>query len=541
MNQNTQIIKIMKHDLIKTTEVLIAGAGPVGLMMASMLSFYNIRCRIIDRKSAPCGYSGAMVIHARTLEIFSQMGLADLVQQQGTRIQALSVFIEGEKKSSFASGAVGDKISPYTSMLLLEQKKTEKLLIDFLSGKGIMVEWETELVDIVQTATHVEAIVLAPGGTRGSITASWLVGADGGQSTVRTLLGIPFPGKTHRLNLSIMEVDASIDLKENEAGFSFSKRATTGFFPLPDGNWRIDAALNRFHSKKRLIEFKDVQQYFGYDTGIKTVVRHPQFFSIFHSHGRVAQVYSLGRCFLAGDASHLFTPVGAQGMNTGLQDAHNLAWKLAMVAGGKVLPEILFTYEDERKPVARSVADASDRFFKLAASPGFFYKSIRRFLLPSFMKLFFKMMEKRKVNEYVFKKISGTGISYGTNLLNVDLPGEKNRPGPTPGDRLPYMKYWNKKEEVHIQDLVDPAAFLLLVFPGHGDAKDVLKLADKFKTVLKVQLIRLSDETKDLYIRLGIKSTGWILVRPDQYIACRSDEVGSEVLALYLKGIFITT
>jgi 2-polyprenyl-6-methoxyphenol hydroxylase-like FAD-dependent oxidoreductase len=532
---------MMKHDLNKTTEVLIVGAGPVGLMMACQLSLFNIRCRIIDRKKAPFGYSGAMVIHARTLEVFRQMGLADRVQQEGTRVQSLSVFIDGIKKASLPVGSIGWKLSTYTSMLLLEQKKTEKLLIDFLSGKGIMVEWETELVDLVQTADHVEAIVHAPGGTRGSITASWMVGADGGQSTVRNILGIQFPGKTHRLNLSIMEVDAALDLKESEAGFSFSKRATTGFFPLPGGNWRIDAALNRFHRKKRLIDFKDVQQYFGYDTGIKTILRHPQFFSVFRSHGRVAQFYISGRCFLAGDAAHLFTPVGAQGMNTGLQDAHNLAWKLAMVAGGKAVPEILFTYEDERKPVARSVAHASDRFFKLAASSGFFYKMIRRILLPPFMKIFFKTMEKQKVNEFVFKKISGTGISYRTNLLNVDFPGEKNRPGPNSGERLPYIRFWDKKEEVHIQNLVDPAAFLLLVFPGHGDAKELLKLAGKYKTVLKVQVIRLSDETKDFYIRLGIKSTGWILVRPDQYIACRSDEVSPEILAIYLKGIFINT
>ncbi len=531
----------MKHDVVKTTEVLIVGAGPVGLMLACLLSFYKIPCRIIDKKKAPCGYSGAMVIHARTLEVFRQMGIADLVQQQGTRVQALSVFIEGQKKTSFHAGSTGEKISPYTSMLLLEQKKTEKLLLDFLSGKGIMVEWETELVDSVQTADHVEAVVLDPGGTRDSITSSWLAGTDGGQSTVRTLLGIPFPGKTHRLNLSIMEVDAGIDLKENEAGFSFSKRATTGFFPLPDGKWRIDAALNRFHGRKKFVTFKDVQQYFGYDTGIKTVVRHPKFFSVFRSHGRVASLYTSGRCFLAGDAAHLFTPVGAQGMNTGLQDAHNLAWKLAMVAGGKVVPDILFTYKDERKPVAQKVSHDSDRFLKLAASPGFFYKLIRRFLLPPFMKMFFKMMEKRKVNEFVFNKISGTGISYKSNLLNVDFSGEKFHPGPNSGDRLPYLRYWNKKQEVHIQDMVDPAAFLLLVFPGHGDAEDLLKLTGKYSTVLKAQLIRLSDETKDLYISLGIKSTGWILVRPDQYVACRSDGTGSEELALYLKNIFITT
>jgi 2-polyprenyl-6-methoxyphenol hydroxylase-like FAD-dependent oxidoreductase len=531
----------MKHDLNKTTEVLIVGAGPVGLMMACQLSLFNIRCRIIDRKKAPFGYSGAMVIHARTLEVFRQMGLADLVQQQGTRVQALSVFIDGVKKARLPVGSIGMNLSLYTSILLLEQKKTEQLLIDFLMKKSIRVEWETELVDLIQTEEHVEAIVHAPDGTRNSITAFWLVGADGGQSTVRTLTGIPFPGKTHRLNLSIMEVDASIDLKENEAGFSFSKRATTGFFPLPLGNWRIDIALNRFHRKKNLIGFKDVQQYFEYDTGIKTILRHPQFFSVFRSHGRVAQFYSTGRCFLAGDAAHLFTPVGAQGMNTGLQDAHNLAWKLAMVAGGKAVPGILYTYENERKPVAQNVANESDRFFKLAASSGFFYKMIRRYLLPPFMKLFFKMMEKRKVNEFVFKKISGIGYSYQTNFVDLDLAGDKHLPGPNPGKRMPYMSYRDNKKEVQIQDLIDPTAFLILVLPGHGDAKELLKLAGKYKTALKVQVIRLSDDTKDLYIQLGIKSTGWILVRPDQYIVCRSDELGPEILAMYLKGIFITT
>jgi len=531
----------MKHDINKTTEVLIVGAGPVGLMMACQLSLFNVRCRIIDRKKAPFGYSGAMVIHARTLEVFRQLGISDLVLQQGTRVQTLSVFIEGTKKVSIPVGSIGEKVSPYTSMLLLEQKMTEQLLIDYLSKKSIRVEWETELVDLVQTEEHVEAIVHAPDGTGGSITTSWLIGADGGQSTVRALLGIPFTGKTHRLVLSIMEVNASLDLRENEAGFSFSKRATAGFFPLPDGNWRIDAALNRFHRKKKLVGFKDVQQYFGYDTGIKTILRHPQFFSVFRSHGRVAQFYSSGRCFLAGDAAHLFTPVGAQGMNTGLQDAHNLAWKLAMVAGDKAVPEILYTYENERKSVAESVAHASDTFFKLAASSGFFYKLIRRYLLPPFMKIFAKLMSKQKVNEFVFKKISGTGISYKTNLLNLELPGDKHRPGPKPGERMPYISFRDNKKVVQIHDLIDPTVFLILVLPGHGDAKELMKLAGKYKTVLKVQLIPLSDETKDLYIGLGIKSTGWILVRPDQYIACRSDEVGPELLAMYLKGIFTTT
>jgi 2-polyprenyl-6-methoxyphenol hydroxylase-like FAD-dependent oxidoreductase len=530
---------MMKHDLNKTTEVLIVGAGPVGLMLACQLSLFGIRCRIIDKKKGPCQYSGAMVIHARTLEIFRQLGMDDLVQQQGTRIQALTVFIEGIRKFSLPVGSIGQGLSPYPSMLLLEQKNTEQLLIGYLSKKGIIVEWETELMDLVQTAEHVEAIVHAPGGTKGTIPTSWLVGADGGQSTVRMLLGIPFPGKTHKLNLSIMEVDAAIDLTENEAGFSFSKRATTGFFPLPNGNWRIDVALNRFHRKKAWIDFKAVQQYFGYDTGMKTVVRHPQFFSVFHSHGRVAQFYSSGRCFLAGDAAHLFTPVGAQGMNTGLQDAHNLAWKLALVAAGKAVPEILYTYENERKPVAQSVAHASDIFLKMAASSGLFYKMIRRFLLPSFMKMFFRMMKKRKINEFVFNKISGTGVSYQTNLINLTLPAEKHRPGPNFGDRLPCISYWDNNKEVQIQDLVDGNAFLLLVLPGHGDAKDLQKLAGKYKSVLTVKHVRLTDETKDLYIKLGIKSNGWILVRPDQHIACRSDEVDPVIVDIYLQGIFI--
>ena len=529
----------MKHDNNNTTDVLIVGAGPTGLMMACQLSLFKIRFRIIDMKKSPFMHSGAMVIHARTMELFSQLGLASQVLQQGRRVQYLSVFFNGQKTDSLPIGNIGEGISLYPSMLLLEQHKTEQMLIDFLSAKGIKIEWETVLTDLVQDAGHVEAGIQAPGGDRSTVKAAWLVGADGGQSTVRSMLNVPFPGKTHQMNLSIMECTADIDLKENEAGFSFSGRATTGFFSLPDGKWRIDAALNRFHRKNILISFKDVQQYFGYDTGMKTVIRHPQFFSVFRSHGRVAQFYDFGRCFLAGDAAHLFTPVGGQGMNTGLQDAQNLGWKLALVVKGQVAPEILLTYGSERRPVAKKTADASDRFFKLAASSGLLYRLLRKFLLPPAIKLLFKMMKRKPVNEYIFKQVSGTGIVYPDNVLNRMMPEKENFPGPHAGERLPVFSYHGRNKTAWLPDLVDGKTFLLIIMPGHGNARDLERLAGKYKQQLSVEVIRLSEDTKELYMAMGIKSQGWFLVRPDQYIAYRSDEVRPEPLQLYLQEIFV--
>ncbi len=529
----------MKQVNGKMPEVLIAGAGPTGLMMACQLSLFNIRLRIIDMKVSPSSYSGAMVIHARTMEIFQQIGLAEKMLEQGTVVNGLSVYFNGKKSGHLNLKGTGSSLSKFPFMLLLEQSKTEGLLIEFLRQKGIGVEWDTELVSMEQQEQGVEAELILPVGDREKVKAEYLVAADGGKSTIRSLLKIPFEGKTHHSALSVMECDSDIISPSNELLFSFSRQATTGFFPLSKGNWRIDAAFQRIRTGSGL-SFNAVQKNFNRNTRLNANVRNPEWFTVFHSHGKYARFYRINRCFLAGDAAHLFTPVGGQGMNTGLQDAHNLAWKMAMVIKGKILPETLDTYQTERKPVAIRTCRSSDRFFKLAASGGLVYKLFRSYLLAPLLGVFFKLMKVKPISESIFKRISGTGISYPENFLNFDGSENILATAPRPGERIPYFKYVDTDgNEVSIDDKLSSDRFHLLIFEGNNsNKKELQKAVKEFRNTVSTHIISLNQGSGDLYVKFGIKSQGWYLIRPDLYITCRSDESGAEHLKACLHLLF---
>ena len=355
-----------------STDVLIVGAGPAGLMIACQLSLFNISFRIIDKKSCFSVHSGAMIVHARTLEVFRQMGLADKMLEQGRVVKTLSVYFNGKKTARLNLSGKASQLSGYPFIMMLEQSKTEQLLIEYLQQKGHRVEWKTELTDVIQHDEKVTVNLILPDSQRENVTSDYLVAADGSKSSVRQFLNIPFEGKTHDTSLFIIECDADIPLPSGEICFSFSKRATTGFFPLLGESLRIDATIRKFHGRSHRLTFETVQKVFNLKTKLNANIRNPQWFSVFHSHGRCAQSFRMNRCILVGDAAHLFTPVGGQGMNTGLQDAYNLAWKLAMVLQKRIQPQLLDTYETERKPVAIITCRSSDRFFKLAASGNLF-------------------------------------------------------------------------------------------------------------------------------------------------------------------------
>ena len=187
------------------TDVIIVGAGPAGLMLACQLSLFNIQFRIIDKKQAPSNHSGALIIHAKTLELFQQMGLAARVLNAGTKVNALSVFFEGRKKLRLDLKDFGANVSQFPSMLMLKQSVTEQLLIDFLRQAGQEVEWKSELIDFVHQNDSVTSLIEKPNGIKENVKSRYLVGADGGESKVRSLLKIPFMGKTNKMKLCIME------------------------------------------------------------------------------------------------------------------------------------------------------------------------------------------------------------------------------------------------------------------------------------------------------------------------------------------------
>ena len=211
-------------------------------MIACQLSMLGIRFRLIDKKGAPSNYSGALIVHAPTLEIFQQMGMAEKAISKGNRINALSIYFN-KKKFKIDLKNLGSGLTEFPFMLMIEQSNTEQLLIGFLKEAGHEVEREVELSGFEQGREEVTAFLKMPGGSQETVRARYLIGADGAQSAVRAALGIAFKGKTNNPALCIMDCRAEVDLPPGEVLFSFLNAASAGFFPLPDGRWRIDAAF----------------------------------------------------------------------------------------------------------------------------------------------------------------------------------------------------------------------------------------------------------------------------------------------------------
>ncbi len=519
----------------KDIKVLIVGAGPAGLMTACQLALFNIPFRIIDKKSSPSNYSGALIIHAKTLELLQQLELADTALKPGTQINALSIYFAEEKIHRLELKNTGKNLSQFTSMLMLEQAKTEELLLQFLRKKDCFVEWETELTDLTEQPDKIAAVLQLPDGRSETAVAQYLVAADGGQSTVRRLLKIPFHGKTHQPDLCIMECKTDMTLTENEICFAFSKKATAGFFPLPGGRWRIDAALQKTPNNPERLTFDAVKKDFEKEIKMNVHLQEASFYSVFNSHGKFAEKFSTSRSFLVGDAAHLFTPVGAQGMNTGMQDAQNLAWKLAFVIQNKFKPEILNSYEQERKPLAKKTAKSTSFFFKMVASGNRMYKIFRNYGLKYVVPLFLLLMKKPHFNNRIFSNISGIGFRYKKNALILNNNERFKTSAPKPGQRLPFFSYTAGGTEKNIREQVQPTKFHLLIFSKEKSAVELLKQIEQWQEILSAEVITYSPETEKLYAEFGIQNGGWFLVRPDFHVACRSAKMSAARLENYFQ------
>jgi hypothetical protein len=259
-----------------------------------------------------------------------------------------------------------------------------------------------------------------------------------------------------------------------------------------------------------------------------------EWFSVAHSHQKYAGSIRVGNCFLIGDAAHVNTPVGAQGMNTGLQDAFNLAWKLAFVIGQKAKPELLDTYSSERAGISKGFARYADIVFKLVTSTNVLVRFFRTYILRLIFKVLFPGTEKRKAfRQKFFKSISQTGIHYRNSILSDVVVEGFFQPGaPKPGDRLSYVELVFLKKNTNSHEILDCTGFTLLVLAN--ELPDEIKVLETNYN-LAVRLITFRPETENLYALLGIKDSGYYLVRPDMHIALRSAKLNTHHLNHYLQ------
>ena len=227
------------------TQVLIVGAGPPGLMMACQLALRKIPFRIIDKNEQHLSRSGALIIHARSLEIFNQMGIADKAISQGILASKINLVFNGKKPLSLVLNKMGNGLTKFPGLLLLEQSKTEQLLADFLQSYGHSVERKTELTGFSQYDEGCTNIVKMPNGKNIVIKSKYVIAADGSHSFIRDQLNIPFSGKTYELSLFVFDGKVDIDLPPDEICFSFTEKSSAGIFPLKDGRWRVDGTIPR--------------------------------------------------------------------------------------------------------------------------------------------------------------------------------------------------------------------------------------------------------------------------------------------------------
>jgi 2-polyprenyl-6-methoxyphenol hydroxylase-like FAD-dependent oxidoreductase len=521
-----------------TTEVLIVGAGPTGLMMACQLAIHQVSFRIIDKNTTSSQNSGALIVQARTLEIFEQMGIATEAIKEGIVADRINILYNAKKIASTQIHDIGRNLSQFPYLLMLEQSKTEKLLLKFITDRGHTVERGKQFKSFFQDKDVISTTVVKPDATEQIIKSKYIVAADGSNSSIRNFLDIPFKGKTYSKPIFILDCDAISELSPGVISFAFSRTSVAGFFPLQGGRWRVDGTFPKRLKKSKTVTLETVTKGLQRWNNLNFIMHDTEWFSVSHSNQKYARTIRVGNCFLAGDSAHVHTPVGAQGMNTGLQDAHNLAWKLAFVIQQKANPELLDTYSEERLGISRGFAHYSDAVFKFVTRTNIISSLFRTIILKLFFtKIFPALQNREKSRLRFFKSISQINNQYKPGNGKVkDSKSQFLGGAPKPGHRFPYFDFVHNTKSTNSHQILDVSGFTLLALADEI-TPELKVIAEKYS--LNVVLLKQLPETEIIYAKLGIRNTGYYLVRPDMYIALRSATSETEILSSYLQQLFI--
>ena len=508
------------------TDVLIVGAGPTGLALACQLIRYGVDFTIIDKKETTTPHSKAIGVQARTLEIYEQVGLADKLVELGAIADKARMFAGGKVRGEVGFANIGAGLSPYPFLLIVEQGKHEKLLYDFIRSNSKDIRWRTELESFTQDEAGVSAVV-KPNGGRETINAKYLIGCDGAKSLVRHALGLEFGGSTFERMFYVADVEIDWAYGHDALQVFLMKNSLLAFFPMTgDKQYRIVGTFpEEFAKDEGDILYEEIEQRIRLDAEIEFDITKVNWFSTYKVHTRHVDKFSVGRCFLAGDSAHIHSPAGAQGMNTGIQDGYNLAWKLAWVLGGKASGELLATYNEERLPNARILTKTTDRFFGLVASPEPWLVFTRLYIFPYVAQFLFSL---NAVKQFVFPRISQIAINYRESSLSKEQGHFKVKAGM----RMP----WFEVDGSSIYDrLRAPTFHLVVFFDGKTEIPPLPPdLMAEWDPLIDSTVISLYPNVAETF---GTKESFFVILRPDNYIGMISNNFSPEAVKNYLNLI----
>ncbi|MFL5244060.1 MAG: FAD-dependent monooxygenase [Gemmataceae bacterium] len=495
--------------------VLIVGAGPTGLVLALWLSRLGVNVRIIDKTAEPGTTSRAVAIQARTLEFYRQVHLAEAVVEAGVKVAGVNLWTAGAKAARVPIQRLGEGLSPFPYPMTYPQDAHERLLIQRLASLGVVVERRTELVRFDQHSESVRAVIKRPDGSEEICKAAYLAGCDGAHSTVREGLGMGFPGGTYTGLFYVADVDAAGPAANGEIHVEIEEADFLAVFPLKGaGRLRLIGPASWAPVREsRELTFDDVSK--RAIENLKLTIAKVNWFSTYRVHHRVATGFHKRRAFLLGDAAHVHSPVGGQGMNTGIGDAVNLAWKVAAVLNGAAGESLLATYERERIGFARRLVATTDRLFTIITKQGLVARWVRTKLVPRIVPVLFRIAAVRR---FLFRTVSQIGIHYRNSPLSMGRAGAVGG-----GDRLPWV------EIAPGNDNFVPLASLTWQVHVYGEPKrGLIELCAELQ--IPIHLFPWQPAMR----RVGLLRAAVYLVRPDGYVALADPNAEAGRLRAYL-------
>jgi 2-polyprenyl-6-methoxyphenol hydroxylase-like FAD-dependent oxidoreductase len=540
---------------MRHSPILVVGACTTGLAMACELARHHAPVRIIDKQPGINPHCRATVLHARTLEIFYDLGIVDYFLDHGLKLAGVSQYANGKR---FLHSTEGDIDSPFPFAVSIEQSKTEAELERLLNSYGIKVERETELLTFVEEPDRVVARIGRANGREEAVGTPWLIGCDGAHSTVRHVNRLHFPGTEDPHQYFVSDVRMDCPLVRDEVNMFVSDTGLLFIIPLPDEQWLVGGDVDTAHDgATEQPTLEEVQAMIDARAPMGIRLKDARWLAYYRVNNRSARHYRHGRAFLAGDAVHIHSPLAGLGMNTGIQDAYNLAWKLALVHRGHASERLLDSYEIERRPVGEDT-------IKFTMMRTEMLESFRDLSEEQRGKLYFNLSVPPAVARQLKLHQEQLDLDYSKSFACREhhVGASRFTAGPHAGSQAIDAKpLIHRGRRTALFELLRGPRHTLLLFPGGSrEATSWRRMAELSRSIhtrwgelVKICFVAaeperipsdldlngdlIADPERALHGRYGADKECLYLVRPDGYVGYRAQPATASALHEYLAGL----